>query len=73
MIHTADFEWDDDNLSILREIWSTFDHFKDKFPKLMEVITILQLALWKMKIYDNSLAENMTGHQKKIKTEESSI
>lgn len=41
--------------------------------KLKHVKTILVLALWKMRIDDNSLKENATGHQKKIKIDESSI
>lgn len=73
MIHTADFEWEDNRI-ILYGIREKLAHFEDKFPKLMdEVTTILELVLWKMKIYDNSLTENTTPHQKKIKTEELSI
>jgi hypothetical protein len=73
MIHTANFEWDKDNHPILYEIREKLAHFEAEYPKLKENTTILEFALWKMKIYDNSLAENTTRHQKKIKTEESDI
>ena len=73
MIHTANFEWDKDNHPILYEIREKLAHFEAEYPKLEEATTILELALWKMKIYDNSLGENTTRHQKKIKTEESDI
>jgi hypothetical protein len=73
MIHTANFDWDKDNHPILYEIREKLAHFEAEYPKLKEIKTILEFALWKMKIYDNSLAENTTRHQKKIKTEESDI
>ena len=36
-------------------------------------MTILEIALWKMKINDNSVNENTTQQQKKIKVGESDI
>ena len=73
MILTADFEWNLDNHSILRSIRDKLVHFEHELPKLKEATTILEIALWKMKINDKSFKENMTQHQKKIKTDESSI
>jgi hypothetical protein len=73
MIHTANFQFYRGNSDILRLIRDKCAHFEDELPKLEEVTTILELALWKMRIHNHSLKENTTGHQKKIKTDESSI
>jgi hypothetical protein len=73
MIHTADFKWGKDNRSILRTIRDKLVHFEDELPKLKEATTILEIALWKMKMNDKSFKENMTQHQKKIKADESII
>jgi hypothetical protein len=67
MIHTAVFEYDEDNSVILREIRDKIAHFEDEFPKLKEATTILELALWKMKMNGQSLKETT-----KIKSDESS-
>ena len=72
-IHTTDFNYGADNRSILRSICDKLAHFEDELPKLKEAMTILEIALWKMKINDNSLNENTTQHQKKIKVGESDI
>jgi hypothetical protein len=66
LIHTA-FEYDEDNSVILREIRDKIAHFEDEFPKLKEATTILELALWKMKMNGQSLKETT-----KIKSNESS-
>jgi hypothetical protein len=73
MIHTANFEYNGDNFSILRWIRSKLDHFKAELPKLMEATTILELALWKNMLDLNS--KNMqTNHcQKKMKSDESGV
>jgi hypothetical protein len=73
MIHTANFDFGRDNSGILRLIRDKCAHFENELPKLKEATTILELALWKMRIHNHSLKENTTGHQKKIKTDESSI
>ena len=46
-----------------------------KLLRLKEVTTILEIALWMIKITNHSLIENVTFHQKKIKikTDESSV
>jgi hypothetical protein len=73
MIHTAAFDCNEDNRSILREIQDKLAHFDGELHRLKEMTSILELALWKMNINDNILAENTTRHQKKMKKDESSI
>jgi hypothetical protein len=74
MIQTSNFQYNEDNLSILREIRAKLASFEDELPILKEVTTILELALWKMKMTMN---ENIhqevvaTKCQKKIKTDKS--
>jgi len=69
MIHTADFDWEEDNSGILNGIRDKLAHFEDELPKLMDATTILELALWKMRINENSSQQKMAGRRKKIKTE----
>jgi hypothetical protein len=73
IIHTAVFAWSYDNSGILREIQSKLDRFEDKLTELKEITTILELALWKMKIDEKSPREMATQSQKKLKTDNSSI
>jgi hypothetical protein len=73
MIHTANFEWDEDNRSILRWIRTRIAHFEDEYPKLKETTSILELALWKLRMNEKIPQEEATHCQKKIKTDESSI
>jgi hypothetical protein len=74
MIHTAAFEWSRDNLVIFHGIRSKLDHFEDELPQLKEVTTILELALWKMKMNEKKSHQDIaTPSQKKIKSDESSI
>jgi hypothetical protein len=73
MIHTAVFEYDEDNSVILRQTEEKLTHFEDELPKLKEATSILELAVWKMKMNENCIKENTTLHQKKIKVDESSI
>jgi hypothetical protein len=73
MIQTSNFEYKRDNSLILHRIQDKIAYFADKLPKLKEVTTILELALWKMKMNDHRLKESVTWHQKKFKTDESSI
>ena len=73
MIHTAAFEHRKDNTAILRRIQAKVAHFEDDLPRLKEATSILELALWKMKINDNSLEENTIRSQEKFKTDESDI
>jgi hypothetical protein len=73
MIQTFNFEYNWDNSLILHRIGDKIAYFEDKLHKLKEVTTILELALWKMKMNDHHLKESVTRHQKKVKTDESSI
>ena len=72
MIHTAAFVYGGDNSTIFRLIRDKCAHFENELPKLKEATSILEIALWKMKINDNSLEENKIWSQKTIKTDESS-
>jgi hypothetical protein len=71
MILTADFQGYN-NLAILREIQSKLDRFEDELPPLKEVTTLLELALWKMKMNEKIHQDMDTHSRKKIKTVESS-
>ena len=75
MIQTADFKWTGDNSVILRSTRIKLAHFEDELPKLKEATTILELALWKLRMTENENIhqEVMYRCQKKVKTDESSI
>lgn len=63
-----------DNSVILRGILAKVAHFENELPKLKEITTLLELALWnKLRINENIPQEEATHYQKKIKTDESSI
>jgi len=66
MIHTAKFQCNMDNTVILRRIQAKVAHFEAEYPKLKEITTTLELALWKLRM-------NASQLQKKIKTDELSI
>jgi hypothetical protein len=71
MIQTANFQCNTDNTVILRRIQAKVAHFEDEYPRLKEITTILELALWKMKMNEKS-HQDMAIHSQ-IKTNESSI
>jgi predicted RNase H-like nuclease (RuvC/YqgF family) len=75
MIQTADYIWMEDNSGVLRRIQQKIAHFDDELPKLKEATSMLELVLWKMKMKmnGNNLEENLTRHQKKIKTNQSEL
>ena len=73
MIRTAVFNWNGNNSDILREIRSKLDHFEDELPQLKEVTTILELALWKMRMNEKIPEEKPSHGHKKVKTDKSSI
>jgi hypothetical protein len=73
MIQTADYIWSMDNSDILRAIREKLAYFEDELPKLKEATTILELALWKMRINEESHNEKSTRRQRKGKTDESSV
>ena len=60
MIHTANFEYNGDNSIILREIREKLAYFEEERPKLEEATTILELALWKLRMNENLSAEEAT-------------
>jgi hypothetical protein len=70
MIQTSYFEWTGDNSVILRSTRIKLALFEVELPKLKEVTTILELAMWKMKLNEKS-HYMATQRQKKIKTDES--
>jgi hypothetical protein len=73
MIHTANFSWRSNNLDIMRRIRYTLAHFEDELSKLKHITTILELALWKMKMNEKSHQDMATQRKKKMKANDSSI
>jgi len=73
MIYTANFEYNGDNFHIIQRIRARVAHFEAEYPKLKEITTILELALWKLMMNENIPQEEATHHQKKMKTDESSM
>jgi hypothetical protein len=73
-IQTSNFKYYGDNLVILRRIRSRIAHFEDELPKFEEVSTILELALWKVRMTVNETFHQETPcrRQKKIKADKSS-
>ena len=69
MILTADFEWNEDNRSILRSIRNKLAHFEVELTKLKEVTTILELALWKMKMNEKS-HKDMATHDSNVRSQD---
>jgi hypothetical protein len=75
-IHASDFKRAEDdrhNSVILHRIQAKIAHFEDELPRLKEITTILELALWKISLNENNYQEEMVQRQKKIKTDKSSI
>jgi demethoxyubiquinone hydroxylase (CLK1/Coq7/Cat5 family) len=73
MIQTAAFEYDRDNSAILHRIQDQCTHFEDELHKLKEITSILELALWKIKMNEKSHHDRATQSQKKMKTDDSSV
>jgi hypothetical protein len=73
MIQNSNFSYKEDNTVILREIREKLTYFENEFPKLKEATTMLELAVWKMKMNEKSHQDMATQSQKKVKTDESSI
>jgi hypothetical protein len=72
MIHAADFKRGRDNLNVLRSIRAKVSHFEDTLPQLKDATTILEIALWKMKMNEKSHQDMDTQSQKKIMSDEAS-
>ena len=73
MIQRADYKYNMHNHGILCVIQGKIAYFEDELPKLKETTSILELALWKLRMNENIPQEEATQRQKKIKTDESSI
>ena len=73
MLHSAYFEWGSSNQNILHRIREKLTHFEDELPKLKEITTIFELALWKLRMNENIPLEVTTNRHKKIKSDESII
>jgi len=63
-----------DNLVILRSTRIKLAHFEAELPKLKEATTILELALWKVRMaVNNNIHQGRTNcRQKKVRVDESS-
>jgi hypothetical protein len=72
MICAADYKFSGDNLVTLHRIQEKIVRFEEELPKLKEITTILELALWKMKMNEKSHGTT-THYQKKIKADDLSI
>ena len=70
MIHTANFEYNGDNFGILRCIRARIAHFEDEYLKLKEITTILELALWKLRMNENIPQEEVSHCHKKMRIDE---
>jgi hypothetical protein len=69
MIHTANFQYNGNNNHKLGLLRAKVAHFEDEYPKLKEITTILELALWKLKMNENIIPQEKAIHcQKKVKT-----
>ena len=72
MIQTSNFENYEDNSVILREIREKLAYFESELPKLEEATTILELALWKIRMNEYFHQEIPSRRQKKIMSDEAS-
>ena len=61
------------NNRITAEIQDNLHHIENELRELKEITTILELALWKMRMNEESHNEKSTPRQKKGKTDESSV
>ena len=73
MIETAYFRYNEDNHSTLHEIQRKIAQFDNELLRLKEATSILELALWKTRIIENTHKWGTTKFHKKMKTDESSI
>jgi hypothetical protein len=75
VVHSAEFKYNEqfDNKHIISTIQAKVSHCEDEYPKLKEITTSLELALWKLSMNEKISPEEATPCQKKIKTDESNI
>jgi hypothetical protein len=50
MIHSADFKWGEHNFHIIKEIRARVAHFVEELAKLKDITTIIELALWQLRM-----------------------
>ena len=60
-------------MNFINAIRATVANFEDKYTKLKEITTILELALWKLRMNEEISPEEATNCRKKIKTDEWSM
>jgi hypothetical protein len=75
VVHSSEFKYNEKfgNKNIISTIQAKVSHFEDEYPKLKEITTTLELALWKLSMNEKFSPEEATPRQKKIKTDESNI
>jgi hypothetical protein len=73
MIQTPNFEYGGDNLGIMHRIQEKLDNFEVGLIKLKEITTILELALWKLKMNESSHLVEMIHCKKKMRNDESDM
>ena len=73
MILTATFHIQDGNFHIIQGIRARVAHFEAEYYKLKEITTILELALWKLRMNENIPQEEVSHCQNKMKTDETEI
>jgi hypothetical protein len=73
MIFTADYKRNEDNTVILREIQDKLAYFDGELYRMKEITSILELALWKLRMNENIPEEEASHCRKKIKTDKSII
>jgi hypothetical protein len=75
VVHCVEFNYfnQSGNENIISTIQAKVAHFEDKYPKLKEITTTLELALWKFSMNGKISLEEATPCQKKSKTDESNI
>ena len=73
MIHTSNFEYNGDNFHIIQRIRARVAHFEAEHFKLKEITTILELAVWKLRMNENIPQEEATHCHKKMRIDETEI
>jgi hypothetical protein len=75
IVHSADFKsgYGNHGNQFILLIQAKIAQFEEELPKLREVTTILELALWKMGMDQANNQESETRPRKKEKTDESSV
>jgi hypothetical protein len=74
MIQTGEFKYNYwVNFHTIQRIREKVAHFEDEYIKQKELMTLLELALWKMRMNENISQEEATRCWKIVKTDESSM